>query len=657
LLAAFLTGLVGAMILWLVVPYNNKIVGGVELADSYLPVAAVALLLLLALVVNPLLRLVGLGGYGRIHLAIIAFVLLAASVVPGSGMLGHMPYAINQYPIEVAKNENWDKAYQEAQIPARLWPDNVGYGADIYHARAMLNSLPPEEPIPWDKWHDPALLWGLLILASWTMMMGLILIVLPQWRRNERLPFPLLNVYESLVEEPGRKHLLPAMLRRKGFWIAATAVFLLHLLSGYSQYYPDAVPAVPLKWDLSQLFTEDPLRNMPGYVKRSQLVFLLFGVAFFMPGRIGFSVWFFTVGYAFYEMVGKSYTPPYRGDTIDYQRFGAMIAVSCFVIYLGRKRWAQVFLSLIGPRGGDRSAWAQDLKALLLFLVGAGGIFAWLLWANVPLLWSLVFTAFAFMATLIISRLLAETGMPFLQLGPGSSNQDHILILNLMPARWLTLSTMYFARVISVMFLTLSQVSLAAIGMHGLALDDRGGNQRRRTHLAMAVLGLLVVGLFVAGVMHLHGAYRNISTLDGRQMLGSNSAGLFHQATRQMLTLQEGSTNAPVFSGWGHMGFGAILAIVLEVLCLRSAVWPIHPAGLVLADTTFVRAGWTSIFLGWLVKVMLLRYGGARLYRAAVPVMLGAIIGEIFAGIFWTIEPAIRIWMDLPYQVLQLAPA
>jgi hypothetical protein len=172
----------------------------------------------------------------------------------------------------------------------------------------------------------------------------------------------------------------------------------------------------------------------------------------------------------------------------------------------------------------------------------------------------------------------------------------------------------------------------------------------------MAVLGLLVVGLFVAGAMHLFGAYRNISTLDGRQMIGSNSVGLFHQATRQMLTLVQGRTDAPVFSGWGHMSFGAILAIVLEFLCLRSAVWPIHPAGLVLADTTFVRAAWASIFLGWLVKIMLLRYGGARLYRTAVPIMLGAIIGEIFAGIFWTVEPAIRILMNLPYQVLQLAP-
>jgi hypothetical protein len=614
------------------------------------------LILLLVLVVNPLIRLVGGAGLGRGQLVIITTILLAASVVPGSGLLGGLPYAANQYPIEAAKNQRWVDAYEEAQIPGKLWPDKVGYGADIYHARAMLNSLPDEKPIPWGLWRDPAITWGILIVGSWMMMMGLALIVLPQWRRNERLPFPLLNVYESLVEPPGPRRLWPPVLRSKSFWIGAAVVFALYLLTGFNQYYPDAVPAVPLEWNVSRLFTEEPLRNMPVYVKESQLTFMFFGIAFFMPGRIGFSLWFFTVFYAFYEMVGKSYMPPYYGETIDYQRFGAMMAATVFVLYLGRKRWAEVFRALGGRGNRDVQDWARDLKALALLVAGLGIIFGWLLWAHVPVVWAAAFTGFAFMTTLIVSRLLAETGLPFLQLGPGSSNRDRILILHLMPAKWVTLPTMFFARIFSVFFLFFSQVSLAAIGMHGLALSDRE-KPRRRSNLALALIALLVIGLLVAGAVHIYGGYRNITTMDGRRTIDGGTQGLFHDATRQMWALMDGKTGKPVFSGWAHLGFGAALASVLQFLCLRSAVWPIHPAGLLLADTTFARAAWTSIFLGWLAKSLLLRYGGARLYRAAAPIMLGVIVGEVLAGIFWTVEPIIRILLDMPYQVLNIAPA
>jgi len=43
------------------------------------------------------------------------------------------------------------------------------------------------------------------------------------------------------------------------------------------------------------------------------------------------------------------------------------------------------------------------------------------------------------------------------------------------------------------------------------------------------------------------------------------------------------------------------------------------------------------VFLGWLSKVMLLRYGGSQTYRAAKPVFLGMIFGELLATVFWCV--------------------
>ena len=38
-----------------------------------------------------------------------------------------------------------------------------------------------------------------------------------------------------------------------------------------------------------------------------------------------------------------------------------------------------------------------------------------------------------------------------------------------------------------------------------------------------------------------------------------------------------------------------------------------------------------SIFLSWLVKFIILRYGGLKLYRKSIPLFLGFILGEFMA--------------------------
>ncbi|MGB9587144.1 MAG: DUF6784 domain-containing protein, partial [Armatimonadota bacterium] len=43
------------------------------------------------------------------------------------------------------------------------------------------------------------------------------------------------------------------------------------------------------------------------------------------------------------------------------------------------------------------------------------------------------------------------------------------------------------------------------------------------------------------------------------------------------------------------------------------------------------------MFIAWLIKLLLLRYGGLKLYRNAMPLFLGVILGECVMGSLWTI--------------------
>ena len=108
----------------------------------------------------------------------------------------------------------------------------------------------------------------------------------------------------------------------------------------------------------------------------------------------------------------------------------------------------------------------------------------------------------------------------------------------------------------------------------------------------------------------------------------------------------------------GHIAFGAALAGVLEWACLTMPTWPLHPIGLLMVVTFYSGAAWASVFLGWLIKVLLVRYGGARLYRAARPFFLGLIMGEVFAAIFWCLVPVVRVYLlgIMEYITLPIQP-
>ncbi|MCX8053233.1 MAG: hypothetical protein N3B12_05445 [Armatimonadetes bacterium] len=46
---------------------------------------------------------------------------------------------------------------------------------------------------------------------------------------------------------------------------------------------------------------------------------------------------------------------------------------------------------------------------------------------------------------------------------------------------------------------------------------------------------------------------------------------------------------------------------------------------------------WLPLFIAWVIKLVILRYGGLKLYRRALPFFLGVILGECIVGSFWTI--------------------
>jgi hypothetical protein len=50
---------------------------------------------------------------------------------------------------------------------------------------------------------------------------------------------------------------------------------------------------------------------------------------------------------------------------------------------------------------------------------------------------------------------------------------------------------------------------------------------------------------------------------------------------------------------------------------------------------------WNYSFISWLVKLIILRYGGIKSHRRAIPIFLGLILGDYTVGAIWSIIGAI----------------
>ena len=96
-------------------------------------------------------------------------------------------------------------------------------------------------------------------------------------------------------------------------------------------------------------------------------------------------------------------------------------------------------------------------------------------------------------------------------------------------------------------------------------------------------------------------------------------------------------TNPEPVHFW-HLGFGGLGIVLMGALTWvknRFIGFPIHPIGLTLGLTWPISNIWFSVFLAWLIKAFVLKYGGARLYMKIRPFFLGMVLGAFTSTGLW----------------------
>jgi hypothetical protein len=483
-------------------------------------------------------------------------------------------------------------------------------------------------------WAVPILCWTGFFGVLCAVMLCLDVILRRQWTESERLPFPLVYLPLELTAER------TPLFRERLFWAGVALAAVLQIYNGVAQLYP-SLPLLPIKYkNYGDLFTTRPW-NAVGWFP---IGFYPFAVALglLLPTDFLLSSWLF---YFFWkgQLVATSAlaldrTPnfPY----VDAQCLGGFIGIALTSLFLARHHLSAVWRHLWEPgkypAGDDDSPLSYRLAAGGV-VVGSVLLFAFLWTAGVPPLLVVAFYLIYFAIAVTVTRLRAELGPPVHDLH--KTGPDAILPTVFGP-------TAFDQRTLAVFGLcggfNRAYRSLAMpIQLEAMAASARAGTDSRPLLAVLFALGFL--GPLCAFWALLHFGY-TVGAASGA-VGPPNVYQIFGSEPWVRYTSQLRAPRPPGVGEGVAVLVGVAFSVLLNVLRVRVLGFPLHPVGYAVSSSWGMNVLWMPLFLAWLAKTLLLRYGGLPLYRRALPLCYGVILGECVVGSLWTL---LGMFTDIP---------
>ncbi len=105
----------------------------------------------------------------------------------------------------------------------------------------------------------------------------------------------------------------------------------------------------------------------------------------------------------------------------------------------------------------------------------------------------------------------------------------------------------------------------------------------------------------------------------------------------KFIQLMTGGNKGSAPAAWFWLAFGAALTWGMMLMRSRFAWFPLHPIGYIMSLSYSASTFWFSIFIGWLCKSLITKFGGGDAYRKTIPLFLGLALGDVFMILFWLV--------------------
>jgi hypothetical protein len=478
-------------------------------------------------------------------------------------------------------------------------------------------------------WLVPTLCWVLFGTVLIGVMMCFNVLLRRQWVDRERLTFPVIQLPLEMIHNPG------PLFRNRLMWGGFALAASISLLNGLSFLYP-AVPSIQVtEYDLAPFITSKPWSAV-GWTPIAFYPFAI-GLGFLLPVDLLFSCWFFYLYWKLQLVVssamGWDVTPQF--PYVPEQVFGAVVAIGISLLWASRgylrEVWRAAQYSVVSHQSSDAlttddSGGGISYRAAVL---GAAGGMVFLLvfsmLAGMSLGWAVLFFALYFLIALVVTRVRAELGPPvhdFHLIGP-----DHILLeafgsrsfnggdLGMIGMYW-WLNRAYRGHPMP-------------HGLEGLKMADRARARHREVFVGSILAGAL--GMLASMWAFIHLGYQL-----GAAAKFSSGYGYgwdIYNRMNQWVSAPSPGQPGPV----AGMAAGLVVTLALIALRARYFGWPFHPIGYAISGSWSMNLVWLPLLIAWLAKLAVLRYGGLRLYRTALPFFLGLILGDVTMGTLWSL--------------------
>jgi len=478
-------------------------------------------------------------------------------------------------------------------------------------------------------WLTPMAVWGSFLFVLGTMMLCINTLLHRQWAHRERLTFPVIQLPIEMVRPGG----LDALLANRLFVGAALATIALETMN-VLHFAAPSIPHVSLGiQNVGQYFVQPPWNALsygpPLFV--SWIPFAI-GLSFFLPLDLAFSAWAFyllrraeDVAAVYWGLRGPGASSgALRFPFIREQASGAWIALFLLTLWAGRRHFAQLLRAALGrdPETDPREARAYRW-ALLGLTFGAVYLVAFSALSGMAVWVALLYFALYFALQVTMTRTRAQLGPPMQELY--FVNPEQILVTvtgtRVLSAQSLTVLSYYF------WFNRCYRCQPMAHQLESLRIAEVTGlSQRAVSRLILAAMG---IGIFFCAWAILHLYYE----------VGQNSAkilsyrtGVGREAFDRLADWMR-TPRGPDIQGMIWMGGAALFTFGLSVMQTRFLWWPLHPIGYAFSVCYAMEYWWSTIALVWLVKLLLVRFGGRKAYMRARPLFLGMILGDAITAV------------------------
>ncbi len=471
-------------------------------------------------------------------------------------------------------------------------------------------------------WIVPILSWTAVIFLLMLTFLCLTSLIRKQWIENEKLAYPIIQI--PLEITTNRR-----IFRNRLLWIGFGIAFGINLLNGLQYFYP-VLPEIPVKkYNLNIYFTQKPWSAIGNTPLRFHPY--LIGFSFILPLDLAFSCTFFyfmkKAQLIFGSATGVSKVPgyPFLGE----QGAGALLALLAIACWHGRKHFASVFSQVIRK---DRSSSKNEAISprstiitlgisllLLAFLCVRGGMSLWAF---------SVFIGIYLMIVVGLTRMRAELGPPIHAIGYLT---PQYMMISLLGTRRLRAGNLTMLSLLN----WLSGASYASFRTHPMPdqlesfkLGERTGVSNRTMFTVLVIASL--VGILSSLILYPYTIYRE-GVAAGSEQIHAGGADTYNFLSSWLVNPKPMDWLATTVLGFTFMAN-------LGIMFLRSRfVWcPLHPAGYVIGvapGTTDII--WFPLLIAMVAKWIILRNGGIKAYRRAIPFFIGLVLGEALMGCFW----------------------